>query len=226
MEKKVYDLTHEIQTGMMEFPGDPEIVIEEALVHDTDYCHVNRLQLGSHSGTHIDSPYHFIEDGKRINDYPITKFTGRAVVMDISGRTPGAPVTSLDVQNIKHRVRPGDILIVKSGMNKEYGSPAYLRHPYFPKDAAQAIVDLGISIVAVDFLNVDPTLWEDWQAHPIFLSNDVLIVENLAGTEQLTDRIEYDAYFMPLRIADSDGAPIRAMVVEREKEPPKIMKPW
>uniref|UniRef100_UPI0039F61E6D cyclase family protein n=1 Tax=Zhenpiania hominis TaxID=2763644 RepID=UPI0039F61E6D len=60
---KVIDLTHEIKTNMQVFPGDPEVEIKEALTHKTDYCHVDRLLLGSHSGTHIDAPYHFLEDG-------------------------------------------------------------------------------------------------------------------------------------------------------------------
>lgn len=182
---KVLDLTHEVKTGMMKYPGDPDISLTEVLAHDTDYCHVDYLQCGSHTGTHIDAPYHFLPDGKRITDFPVSRF-----------------------------IREGDFLLIQTGWYRKFGTEEYLDHPYISKEAAKRIVKLGVSIVAVDFLNVDPTRKERWDAHPVLLSNDVLIVENINHSLRLDAAKRYRFHFVPLKLRDSDGSPIRAFAVE------------
>lgn len=212
---KLIDLTHEITTGMQAYPGDPEIGVEEYLNHENDYCHVDRLLLGSHSGTHIDAPYHFISDGKRITDYPLEKFAGKGIVMDFSYKKENEAITADEIRKYSNAMQDGYNVIIKTGWHKKFDTDEYIKHPYISGDAAKELVEMGISIIAVDFLNVDPTGWESWEAHPEFLSNDVLIVENLNNTEILEDRHEYYAYFMPIKIKDSDGAPIRAFIIEK-----------
>ena len=71
--------------------------------------------------------------------------------------------------------------------------------------------------VAVDFMNVDPTLWENWEAHPAFLSNDVLIVENLNNTLELEPGKRYLFDFAPIRLLGSDGGPVRAVAMDKEE---------
>jgi len=212
---KIIDLTHEITTGIQVYPGDPEICIEEALNHENDYCHVDRLFIGSHSGTHIDAPYHFIPDGKRISEYEIDKFAGRGIVMDFSYKKANEAITAEEIRLYADIVQNGHIAIIKTGWYKKFNTEEYLDHPYISREAAKELVAMGISIVAVDFLNVDPTKWECWEAHPEFLSKDVLIVENLNNTAELVNMYEYNVFFIPLKIKDSDGAPIRAFIIEK-----------
>lgn len=212
---KVIDLTHEIKTNMQVFPGDPEVEIKEALTHKTDYCHVDRLLLGSHSGTHIDAPYHFLEDGKRISDYPLSRFMGDGVVIDLQRKKAGEAIQREELKVHEKRIHPGDLVILKTGWCETFGTERYLEHPYLTADAARFLVEKKIGIIAIDFLNVDPTLWESWEAHPVFLSADVLIVENINHSLELEEEKQYWFCFAPLKLADSDGAPIRAFAVEK-----------
>ena len=208
------DLTHEIKTGMMSYPGDPDISLTEAMVHETDYCHVDYLQCGSHTGTHIDAPYHFLPDGKRITDFPVSKFVGEGIIADLRAKRAGEAITVDDLEPCEESLKKGDYLLLQTGWYQKFGTDDYLDHPYISKEAAEWIVAHGISIVAVDFLNVDSTLHEQWDAHPVFLSNDVLIVENINNSLALDADKRYNFSFVPLKLQGSDGSPIRAFAVE------------
>lgn len=212
---KIIDLTHEIHTGMMAYPGDPEISLEEVAIHETDGCHVDYFMGGSHTGTHIDAPYHFIPDGKRITDYPVSRFIGEGAVCDLRNKKAGEVITADDIRPCLGGFSKGDFLLLQTGWCEKYGTDEYLNHPYISAEAAQLISDCGVSIIAVDFLNVDPTLWEQWDAHSILLSNEVLIVENINNSLELDAGVRYSFCFVPMKLGDSDGAPVRAYAMDK-----------
>ena len=214
----IIDLTHEIHTGMMAYPGDPEISLEEACAHETDGCHVDYLMCGSHAGTHIDAPYHFLPEGKRITDYPVSRFLGEGAVLDLRYKKAGEAITAEDVKPLRGKIREGDFLVARTGWCEKYGTEDYYDHPYFSRDAAELLVELGIRIVAVDFLNVDPTLREQWDTHPVFLGSGVLIVENLNNTAALDADRRYCFCFAPMKLQGSDGGPVRAFAVEIQED--------
>ena len=210
---KTIDLSHEIKNGMMVFPGDPEISIEEGLSHENDYCHVDRMHINSHTGTHIDAPYHFIKDGKRITDYEVGKFVGEGIAIDLTYKKSGEGINVSDLE--KANIEEGVIVTLVTGWAKYFGQEKYLDHSFITKEAAEFLVKKGTSIVAVDFLNVDPTVYESWEAHPVLLSNDVLIVENIANSSELAEGKKYIFSFLPLKLWGSDGSPVRGMAVEK-----------
>lgn len=212
---KIVDLTHEIHTGMMAYPGDPEISLEEAMTHEVDYCHVDYLMCGSHAGTHIDAPYHFLPEGKRITDFPVSRFIGEGVVADLRNKKAGEVITAEELKPCLAKIQPGDFLLMQTGWCEKYGTEEYFNHPYISAEAAQLLVKCGVSIVAVDFLNVDPTLWEQWDTHPIFLGSEVLIIENINHSLDLDPDKRYCFCFAPMKLGGSDGAPIRAFAIEK-----------
>ena len=214
----IIDLTHPIHSGMMAYPGDPEISLKEAMTHEVDYCHVDYLQCGSHAGTHIDAPYHFLVDGKHITDYPVSRFLGEGIVWDLRHKKAGEAITAEDALPLQEKIQRGDFVVLQTGWFEKYGTDDYYDHPYISKEAAELLVELGASIVAVDFLNVDPTRWEQWDAHPVFLGNEVLIVENLNNSTSLDADRRYCFCFAPLKLQGSDGAPIRAFAIESESD--------
>ena len=214
-ELKVIDLTHEIRTGMMVYPGDPGVEVNESLTHEAAFCHVDRLDMGTHTGTHIDAPYHFLADGKRITDFPAGTFVGEGVVIDLTEKKAGEAITGEDLMPARDRVRAGDLVLLQTGWCRYFGSEEYLDHPYLSGEAAELLVKWGARIVAVDFLNVDSTRLEQEDAHPALLSKDVLIVENIANSLALDPRKRYLFSFAPLKVAGSDGGPVRAFAIER-----------
>ena len=208
---KTIDLTHNIANGMMIYPGDPQICISEGLTHEKDYCHVDQLHLNSHTGTHIDAPLHFIADSKTITDYPTDKFINEGIAIDLRHKTDGEAITVDDLAPA--HIEAGMSVVLATGWYQYFNTERYLNHPYISKEADQYLVDKKVSIVAVDFLNVDQTLVEAWDAHPILLGNDTLIVENINNSLELAFDRTYILSFLPLKVVGTDGSPVRAVAM-------------
>ena len=138
-------------------------------------------------------------------------FWSLAAITALSWEAKASTTASLNSTGSISGAQPGDYLLLQTGWDQYWGRDEYLDHPYISREAAQLIVDSGISIVAVDFLNVDPTLHDQWEAHPLLLSSDVLIVENIANSLALSPGRRYCFSFAPMKLQDSDGAPIRAL---------------
>ncbi|MEN1761437.1 cyclase family protein [Anoxynatronum sibiricum] len=211
---KVIDLSHLIEKGMPIFPGDPEPSIESAFTHEKDSFHVNRLLMGSHTGTHIDAPYHIDPLGDPIDTIPIHRFVGMGVKVSLTGLKPETPITTAMMSPALEQLHPGDFLIIHTGWDQYFHHhDHYQQHPYLTPEAAQGIVEKQISLIAIDALNVDPTLKEIYPAHEVFMKNDCLIVENLCGLDQVKATRGLYA-FLPLKLKGADGSPLRAVFLQ------------
>jgi kynurenine formamidase len=197
------------------------------LSHEKDYCHVDLLTLGSHTGTHIDAPYHFLKDGQRIDEIPVKRFIGRGILIDVSDKSERALIDRADLKFYASEIKKGDFVILRTDWDRYFGTPKYYLHPYLSAEGARFLVKMGVSLVGVDALNVDPTYYgsmdsdpsakdlpdEDeygYPVHDILLGNDILIVENLCNLDKIKKRNGFYS-FLPLKLKDSDGAPIRAV---------------
>lgn len=208
----IIDLTHDIKNGMMIYPGDPEIAITEGLTHERDYCHVDQLHLNTHVGTHIDAPLHFLSGGKPISAFSVDFFVRSGVAIDLRHKKAGETITVEDLRS--SHLEQGCAAVLVTGWYRFFGSEEYLKHPYLSKEAAEFLVEQGVSIVAVDFLNVDQTFGDAWNAHQVLLGRETLIVENLNNTLVLDFDKSYLFSFLPLKILGTDGSPIRAVAIE------------
>lgn len=211
---RVIDLSHTIKTGMQIYPGDPNVAIEKALTHENDYCHVDRLLLGTHTGTHIDAPLHFLSGGKRITEFPVNKFIGKGVLIDVRGKSENEPITLKDILPYESQFEEGCFAILMTGWSAYFGTEKYEKHPFLSKEGAQFFVSKGVSIVGLDALNIDSTVSEVWDSHSTLLSSDILIVENLNNLTAVDASKRYYYNFLPLKLNDTDGSPIRAIAME------------
>jgi len=207
---EIIDLSHSIVEGMQIYPGDPSPSISRFLEHEKDYCHVDQLSLGTHTGTHIDAPYHFIKDGKKINDFPIDHFINSGVLVDVSHKAKNSPIEEKDIQPYQSSIQAGDFLIFRTGWDKFFNTKYYKEHPFISKAVAELIVQWDISLVGVDALNVDPTIEDTFLTHDVLLSHDILIVENLCNLKEI-NQVRGMYSFLPLKLMDTDGSPIRAV---------------
>jgi kynurenine formamidase len=227
---EVIDLTHTIHDDIQIYPGDPKPSISRGLTHEKDYCHVDLLKLGSHTGTHIDAPYHFLKDGQRIDEIPIQRFISNGILIDVSGKSERELIDSTDLKSYASQIINGDFVILKTGWDRYFGTPKYYRHPYLSADGARLLVKMGVSLVGIDALNVDPTYSAikdsdaaatdlpdeasyGYPVHDLLLSNNVLIVENLCNLDKI-NAAKGIYSFLPLKLKDSDGSPIRAVYYE------------
>jgi arylformamidase len=226
---KVIDLSHTIHDEIQIYPGDPAPSIKRGLIHEKDYCHVDVLTLGSHTGTHIDAPFHFLKKGKKIDEFPVQRFFGDGVLIDVSAKPDRDLIEPADVEPYEMEIADGDFVIFKTGRDKYFGTPKYYFHPYLSPEGARLLLKMGVSLVGIDAMNIDPTYYgiadsdlsardlpdeEDYgyPVHDILLGNDILIVENLCNLDKIK-QVKGVYSFLPLKLKDSDGSPIRAVFI-------------
>jgi kynurenine formamidase len=224
---QIIDLTHTIHDDMQIYPGDIRPSIRRDLTHEKDYCHVDLLTLGSHTGTHIDAPYHFLKDGQKIDEIPAHRFIGRGILVDVSGKSARDLIDHADLEPFTADIKKGDFVILKTGWDRYFGMQQYLQHPFLGADAGRLLLDLGVSLVGIDALNVDAsyplasdsesldtgggvTADDNYPIHGILLGNDILIVENLCNLDKIDQKFGFYS-FLPLKLKESDGSPIRAV---------------
>ena len=225
----IIDLSHTIHDDIQIYPGDPAPSIKRGLTHEKDYCHVDVLTLGSHTGTHIDAPFHFLKKGKKIDQLPVQRFVGDGVLIDVSGKSDRDLIDPGDIEPYENEIAEGDFVIFRTGRDKYFGTPRYYLHPYLSLEGAGLLVKMGISLVAIDALNIDPTYYGNmdsdsstkdlsneeeygYPVHDILLGHDILIVENLCNLDKIK-AVKGVYSFLPLKLKDSDGSPIRAVFI-------------
>ncbi|MCG5219025.1 cyclase family protein [Streptosporangium sp. KLBMP 9127] len=212
------DLSVPIVSGMPVYPGDPEVSIRPALTVAAEGVNVLGLHLGSQSGTHVDAPFHIDDSLPTLDELPLDRFLGPAVVADARGLPAGSPI---DASLVAPLLRPGVILLIATGWSAHWGQDEYLAHPWLTPEAATLIVDAGVRTVAVDALSVDPTSpasaspTDPLAAHRILCGAHAVIAENLTGLAPLIDAQSagrpLEVSLLPIRLASADGAPIRAV---------------
>jgi len=206
----VIDLTHVIQPGMTVFPGTEPPVFEVGSSIETDGFEEKKITMFSHTGTHMDAPAHIIAGGRKLDQFPIDRFTGKACVVDVSSVEGG----KIDVNAVEARaeaLREADFVIFRSGWSRYWDSEQYFRgFPVLSPEAAQWLVDAGIKGVGIDMISVDEVDSTDFAVHNILLGADLVIIENLTNLEALPDLL-FSFYCFPLKIEQADGSPVRAV---------------
>ncbi|HEV2356828.1 MAG TPA: cyclase family protein [bacterium] len=179
---------------------------------------VRRINTRLHAGTHVDGPEHLIKGGKRLDEFPIETFVGRAHVADMMHKVPRGMITAADLEEAAGGVREGDILIVRTGWNSRYTEPNFFSDsPGFHPDAADWTIRKKLKMVAIDFL-CDP-MDKERQIGGVdafkrkVLGAGVLVMTNADRLEQITRR-EVTFYGFPLRVLPSEAALTRAVVWE------------
>lgn len=216
--RRVVDLSRRVDDATQVYPGDPEVRLEPATTLAAHGVNVLGVHIGSHSGTHVDAPYHFVEDGARIDELDPRLFVGPAAVLDVRGKGRRERVTAEDLRPYENRLYGGVIAVVRTGWEEHYGTPLYYDHPFLDRGAAQLLLDAGVRTVAVDALNVDATVLEGEQpdgypAHHLILGAGGVIAENLANLGAI-DFPEPLISLLPIKLGGSDGAPVRAVAME------------
>ena len=214
----VVDLSRRVDDATQVYPGDPEVRLEPATTLADHGVNVLGVHIGSHSGTHVDAPYHFVEGGARIDELDPRLFVGPATVLDVRGKGQRERVTAEDLRPYENRLSGGVIAVVRTGWEEHYGTPLYYDHPFLDLGAAQLLLDAGVRTVAVDALNVDATVLEGEQpdgypAHHLILGAGGVIAENLANLGAI-DFPEPLISLLPIKLGGSDGAPVRAVAME------------
>ncbi len=216
---RVVDLSHPLTERTPVYPGDPEPRIFTATTVAGEGYNLSHVHIGTQTGTHVDAPYHFRDDGATIDRMPLAALLGPAVVVPVPGKRPNEAITLDDLGPARAALAPGAIALFCTGWYRHAGGPAFFEHPYLDAAVGRALLDAGVTTIAIDTLNADFTGGEEFPIHDMFADAGGLIAENLAGTAALTPGVEPLLLLLPLNIVGCDGAPVRAVALEPASPP-------
>jgi arylformamidase len=189
------DITAPLGPGTRLYPGDPPVeVIRLSAADGASGFALSRLTLGTHAGTHVDPPAHLLPGTNTVDQLPLDVLIGPALLIGVA---QDHPITTEDLTSLPARTRR---LLLRTGNQP------------LTEDAARLLVRRGVRLVGVDALSVDP-LDAAGPVHRILLEAGVIIVEGLALAGVPPGR--YRLMCLPLRLADGDGAPCRAVLGRR-----------
>jgi arylformamidase len=210
----VIDVSLTIGPDMLVWPGDPAMeVVPRKQIAAGDPANVSELRMGTHTGTHVDPPNHFVEGAGGIDSLSLDVLVGNATVVD--ARHLDRPMEIADMEKLSIPESAARVLLRTA--NSELWRQERVEFPAvyacLTPEAAQWVVDRGIKLIGVDFLSVEQKGAEGHPTHHRLLENGVVIVEglNLGDVEPG----EYTLVCLPLRIKDGDGGPARAVLIDR-----------
>lgn len=205
----IIDLSHPITSGMPVYPGDPQVRIELALSVPGDGVAVHALQLGSHSGTHLDAPAHSIVGGRTVEQLSLDQLCGPALILQATPKAH-APIT-LDAVRAQLPTELPTIVCIASAWDAHFTTPHALAHPHLTLELVTELWARGARVLGVDMLSPDPSAPTavTMPVHEFWLGNDGVIVENLLGLRALPPRCTLS--MLPLPLAGVDGSPVRAV---------------
>jgi arylformamidase len=204
---KIYDVTIPISKDLVVYPGDPPIRItrKEVIGKNGSKCNVSRYSFGSHTGTHVDPPFHFIDDGITVDNLPLELLMGRARVVQIT--SPCIDETALQEFDFTADVR----VLFKTRNSYLWGQKTFAPDfVYITPAAARVLVNNGIKVVGIDYLSVEKFGADEPETHRTLLSAGIVVIEGLDLRE--VEPGDYEMTCLPLKIKDGDGAPARVIL--------------
>lgn len=208
---QIYDITLTISPDLPVWPGDDRVTLNRInQIEAGDDFNVTRLEMCVHTGTHIDAPYHALGgDTQTVEELPLKSLTGRAYVLHL----PDVDLITADVlKSAEIPPRTRRLLFRTRNSDGWQAGVTDFKDDFVAvsPDGAQYLVDRGVKLVGVDYLSVAP-FENTIPTHRILLEGGVIVVEGLDLSKVAQGR--YSLHCLPLKIAATDGAPARAILV-------------
>jgi kynurenine formamidase len=219
---RVVDLTAPLDARTPCYPGDPPFAQSwHTLLDEQGFC-VSKLQMGAHSGTHVDAPLHFL--GKASPDVagmPLERFLGEAVALE-TPKPPGEDVTVADLADAD--IRAGDIVLFRTGWDRRSASPAFFEGawPGLAPALVERLIRRGVKAMGGDFASVDSpaALAVGAPAHKLAAQAGMPVFEALINLDQVVGQ-RFFFLGLPLKIEGGEASPIRAVALFPHTAPVK-----
>lgn len=199
------DISRPLRNGTPTWPGDTAFSYEVSWSKEqSGSVNVGKLTMSIHTGTHIDSPFHFDNDGRKVMDLDLQLYMGPARMIDVAGR-PSIGAEDLAAYDLEGVTR---LLLRTSSWTNPDEFPAEITH--LRADMAPFLHARGIRLIGVDVPSVDPLDSKELAAHHGLHAHDIHILEGLA-LEHVAPG-DYELIALPLPLTEADGSPVRAVL--------------
>jgi kynurenine formamidase len=205
------DLTHELESGMPVFPGSKPVTFIQESTLNTEHFNEMRLNISTHTGTHIDCGHHLFTGGNSTSAMPPGSFFGPGMVIDCRHFPSEENITRDYLQKLEIPIRSSEFILLHTGWSRYWGTPQYFsRFPVMSEEAASYLASFRLKGIGCDAISFDPVDSESLPVHHILLSSGLILIENLVNLEKLSES-GFIFSCLPLRIKDGDGSPVRAV---------------
>jgi arylformamidase len=215
-ERRVHDLTALLETHMPVWPGSPLPVFEPVGIVAKDGYLIERVGCLTHTGTHLDAPAHFLEDGATVDRIPPERLVGSAAVLDLRKDLDGTLITPAMLE--KHWPKRGspEIVLLETGWSRARAATRrYLyEFPGLDPPAAEWLVRKSVKGVGTDTLGIDPYSNQKFEAHKVLLGKGIWLLEALDHLDELSEGTEYTVVAGPIKLAGGSGGMARVFAIE------------
>ena len=201
------DISLPIREGMIVYEGDPGVSVKSsASMERGDPANVSALNFGTHTGTHMDAPLHFIPGAPGIDTIPLELLIGPALVLEVDADRLIEPKHLADPRIASHQR-----VLLKTRNSALWDRTAFAReYIALSLDSARLLIDRGVKLIGIDYLSVEAFGVQGHPVHKTLLGAGMVLLEGL-DFRRVTPGV-YELYCLPLRIAGGDGAPCRAIL--------------
>ncbi|WP_407539040.1 cyclase family protein [Deinococcus radiomollis] len=211
----VHDISRALTPGHPNWPGDaPFSVTPAARIGAGDSVNTGVLSTSTHTGTHVDAPWHYSDSGHRLEEVPLEVYVGPCLVLDVRGHSPVGP-------EVLDGLKMGGLEALPERLLLYTGQPAHWQS--FPADFAaltpefvRRAAGLGVRLVGTDCPSVDPLTSKTLEGHAAFWETGMYILEGL--NLSATAPGQYQLVCLPLPLVGVDGAPARAVLLPLQEQ--------
>ena len=201
-------------------PGLVGVETEPIQTHATHARSNQKLCLATHIGTHVDAPFHFVDGATTVENMPLEKYAGPAILLDLRSAAKGQEALTIseltqsgaNPESVKDQI----VVLFTGWAEAESGGPRFYGHgPYLGTDSAGYLADCGANAVAVDFpIDKHPdtplSTIKDFPVHRLLLGQNIPLIENLINLDKLVGK-EFELWALPLKLKGGDGAATSAV---------------
>ncbi len=203
---EIFDISQTLANGMPVWPGDPEFQLRPVLrTPDGGVSNVSEVRMGTHTGTHIDAPFHMDDSGADVTRLPIKSLIGPARVIRFSKKSciRAVDLSPLEWQGVER-------VLFQTQSTRKFDNSFDSNFIYLNEDAAEFLAERGILLIGTDAPSVDSFDSTDFASHKALLQRGTVILEN-ARLEGVAPG-DYNLVCLPLKLAGADGSPVRAIL--------------
>jgi kynurenine formamidase len=212
--KKLIDLSHTIEDGLVTYKGLPAPIICDYLSREESKKHyaegttfqIGKIEMCSNTGTYLDSPFHRYEDGKDLSQLDLeslASLNGLKVVVEDG-------VTAIGKSFFEEIEVKGKAVLIQTNWSKNWNTEQYYEgHPFLTESAAQYLRDNGVVLVGIDSYNIDDVSGNERPVHSTLLEAEVLIVEHMCNLDKVPNR-GFLFYAVPVKVKNFGTFPVRA----------------
>lgn len=212
--KKIYDLSVPLKTYMPIWPTNPLVTVTPIGTVARDGYSVETYSSATHSGTHIDAPYHMVENGTTVDELPLTQLVGEGYVL--RPRLSGTEITLEQIREKWKDEYDGKIVLINTGWDRKRGFTKEFQFdfPGLAMDTTDFLIKHHPAVIGIDTLGIEPYDHTDFRVHKKLLPHGMAFIEDLAGLDQLEEGKKYLIAALPLKIHHASGSMARVIAMD------------